>query len=377
MTQHDMNIANASRSSVRSDINSALEALATLSSGVTAPSTTFAYQFWADTGSSPAVLKQRNAANNAWIILGLLGDANNWAAYANNAQVIKSDSSGRIGVGKDPDAAYKFDINGVLNSTGNKIVGKTLAIDQQFNCRLERASATGLILNRCNGAQLFIDGSSETIPSAGVSVTNSGLAADTQYYTYAYMSSGTMTLEIVTTVPATSSTYGHQIKTGDATRSLVGQVYTDSSAQFVDTTAARLVSSYYNRQQKFLSWLNPSGVTTASSPWVDLVAGSSGQVQFLSWGDIFDTILNAVTIASVGTANAYAYLGIKIDSTVQGAPATNYSRIATTSAETMIVSAVRATTTLGRHTANLVVGAGSGSPTYPSTYTNLSGTVSG
>ena len=67
MAQHDQSIANGTGSAVRSDLNNALSALFTNSSGSTSPSTTVAYQFWADTNDN--VLKLRNAANNGWITL--------------------------------------------------------------------------------------------------------------------------------------------------------------------------------------------------------------------------------------------------------------------------------------------------------------------
>jgi hypothetical protein len=65
MAQHDYDIANADGATVRADLNSVLEAVATLNSGATAPSTTFANMWWADTANT--ILKRRNAANNAWI----------------------------------------------------------------------------------------------------------------------------------------------------------------------------------------------------------------------------------------------------------------------------------------------------------------------
>jgi hypothetical protein len=65
MSQHDMNIANADGATVRADLNNALAALVSQSSGATAPSTTFAYMWWADT--TTGILKRRNAANSAWI----------------------------------------------------------------------------------------------------------------------------------------------------------------------------------------------------------------------------------------------------------------------------------------------------------------------
>ena len=69
MATHDYIISNASGAAVRADLNNALAAIATNNSSATAPATTYAYQWWADTGSSPTVMKLRNAANSAWITL--------------------------------------------------------------------------------------------------------------------------------------------------------------------------------------------------------------------------------------------------------------------------------------------------------------------
>ena len=64
--QHDYIISNQSGSGFRSDLNSALSAIATQNSGSTAPSTTYAYQMWADSASG--LLYRRNAANSGWIL---------------------------------------------------------------------------------------------------------------------------------------------------------------------------------------------------------------------------------------------------------------------------------------------------------------------
>lgn len=71
--QHDQVIGNADGATVRADINNALAALFSLSSGNSAPSTTVAYQLWADTTNG--VLKSRNAANTGWIVRGSLAEA--------------------------------------------------------------------------------------------------------------------------------------------------------------------------------------------------------------------------------------------------------------------------------------------------------------
>lgn len=72
MSQNDFVVANAPGSTVRADINSALQALATLSSGASAPSTTYAHQLWADT--TVGALKRRNAANSGWIVVRTLDE---------------------------------------------------------------------------------------------------------------------------------------------------------------------------------------------------------------------------------------------------------------------------------------------------------------
>tara|TARA_R100001594_G_scaffold20564_2_gene39982 strand:+ start:94 stop:1221 length:1128 start_codon:yes stop_codon:yes gene_type:complete len=67
MSTHDYVIANASGSSVRSDLNNALAAIVSNNSSSSEPSTTYAYMLWADTTNG--ILKIRNSANNAWVEL--------------------------------------------------------------------------------------------------------------------------------------------------------------------------------------------------------------------------------------------------------------------------------------------------------------------
>lgn len=74
MGTHDYVLNDAPGASFRADLNDALAAIVSQNSSATAPTTTYPYMFWADTGN--ALLKQRNAANSAWITLGSLGSAN-------------------------------------------------------------------------------------------------------------------------------------------------------------------------------------------------------------------------------------------------------------------------------------------------------------
>ena len=75
MAQHDYNIANQSGADFRADLNNALSAIATVNSGASEPSTTFAHQLWVDTSNN--VLKIRNAANSAFITTGVSITASN------------------------------------------------------------------------------------------------------------------------------------------------------------------------------------------------------------------------------------------------------------------------------------------------------------
>jgi hypothetical protein len=73
MSQDDLSLANAAGGVFRADLNANLQALGTLMSGPSAPSTTHQFMWWADTAND--LLKQRNAANSAWITKGTLSAA--------------------------------------------------------------------------------------------------------------------------------------------------------------------------------------------------------------------------------------------------------------------------------------------------------------
>ncbi|MGO4326727.1 phage tail protein [Cupriavidus sp. 2TAF22] len=74
MSQNDLVIDNQAGASFRADLNGALQAQASQQSGSSAPTTTYPYQFWADTGAG--LMRMRNAGNTAWVTIGLLGVQN-------------------------------------------------------------------------------------------------------------------------------------------------------------------------------------------------------------------------------------------------------------------------------------------------------------
>ena len=62
MAQHDYVIANQTFPSYRNDHNNSLSAVVSKNSGTSAPSTTYAYQWWYD--STNDILKIRNGTIN-------------------------------------------------------------------------------------------------------------------------------------------------------------------------------------------------------------------------------------------------------------------------------------------------------------------------
>lgn len=284
---------------------------------------------------------------------------------------IELDANGR------PPAPIWFDgeTKFVVTTSADVAVGPTYdnanlnvpASQQIGQCRLNWSSTSLVKLERYDGRYLFINGAWSEIPSSGVSLAIGSLSASTRYYVYAYLDAGTMTLEAVSTAPAQDSTYGHQIKTGDATRTLVGMVAPNGSTAFEDSATFRGVLSYFNRIPLKLYIL--AGALTSASAYP---ASTVVNVKTLSWGD-YD--ISASSTVSNSTTNP-AYLGINIDSTtysggyVQGA--------ANDTAQLTARALVTSGATVGLLTATLYAGiSGGGTATYATGYTYIIGTVRG
>lgn len=157
---------------------------------------------------------------------------------------------------------------------GNPIYGQ---------CILDKVS-TNLVLSPCNGNLLTINGVAYEIPDAGVSLSAAAVS-DGVKYIYAYMNSGTMTLEASTTARATSTTAGNkgtQIKSGDDSRTLVGAAYCQSNAWY-DRNDARHVLSWFNRRDiTGRAWLTTNRTVAAVGPQE---IHTEARVYFICWAD--------------------------------------------------------------------------------------------
>jgi hypothetical protein len=193
-----------------------------------------------------------------------------------------------------------------------------LLIPPATQCQLDITGAN-LLMSRYGGSYLTINGVQEIIPAAGVQLAPTGTAVSTRYFIYAFMNAGTMTLEFSTTVPVADTTTGVQIKTSDATRTLVGQARTTSGGAWANTNTQRFVISYYNRRNLVLG-PKPLAVPlgTFSNGTYIALAGGVTLMEFLSWGDEgvhFDfsgamstnVSNNTKTMISLDAANTDAY----------------------------------------------------------------------
>lgn len=269
------------------------------------------------TGASDADTALKNLISAATALSGTIDGTDSLALYnTSNAVGAKITVTNFLTVvntltadaSPDPTADYVMTYDASA-SAAKKVLVQDIAPGQQAGqCRLNYTSSTVLTLSRFNGKHLFINGAWYAIPSAGVTLGNGGLSASTRYYVYAYMSGGTMTLEASTTIYAQDSTTGVMVKSGDSTRTLVGQFQTTAGSIFYDANPVRLVSSYFNRRPKEVVYHNSAAGFTSTS--LTAFDGTSVQGSALFWGD--EAINITCSLAAYNTAGTTAYFAALI-----------------------------------------------------------------
>lgn len=188
-----------------------------------------------------------------------------------------------------------------------------------FNCRLAFISTTQIALQRCRGANLPLVTNGvwrdRQIPSAGVTLGNGGLAANTTYYVYAFWNGSAIALEASTTGHAEDADTGIECKSGDSTRLLVGLIRTEAGSTFQDSDSVRYVLSYFCRRVLRGSTEHAADVATSSTSFVELAIAR--RVLFLNWGD--ESVSGEVqSHVSNSGANGSSLLQVAFDGTVLG-----------------------------------------------------------
>ncbi len=181
-------------------------------------------------------------------------------------------------------------------------------------CRFLYSSTTACILMPYNGNGLIINGRQYRIPAAGVTLSNSGLAANTVYLVFARDDgAGGIALEARSGVSHVTHTDGVEILSGDAGRTLVGMVATVAAGAFAFTAVNRRVASWFNRRTVGLFEVNtPSN--TASTSYVQLTTG----VNALMWAGDVAALDAAGVVYPTSAPNVGAYLTLNVNGTVVG-----------------------------------------------------------
>lgn len=179
-------------------------------------------------------------------------------------------------------------------------------------CRLTKSGAN-LLLSRYNGDKLAFPAGYASIPAAGITLAPTALAVDTVFNIYAVQTAGAVSsLEASTTAHSQDTTTGIEIKTGDATRVLVGKARTITGPAWQDTAAQRFVISWYNRRPLSTSAAFTTTRTTASPTLTEV--NTEIRNEFLVWGD---AAITAVISGGVfnNTNGAQINSAIAVDST--------------------------------------------------------------
>ncbi len=147
--------------------------------------------------------------------------------------------------------------------------------------------------------------------STPVTLSNSGLSADTLYYIYVFDNSNTLTLEASTTGHEQDAAFGVRVKSGDRTRTLVGMVQVLSSG-FADHASGRLTATWFGRRLREAHAVGGLGSgTTTSTAYVSL--GIESVVGVVTWGGEELTCTSGGGDIQNNTAGGFVFVACAVD----------------------------------------------------------------
>lgn len=188
------------------------------------------------------------------------------------------------------------------------------AIGAYGQCQLIKSGAN-LQLNPKNGNLLTINGIAEKIPATPPTLAPTGLPATTLEYIYAYMNGAVMTLEASPTGHSADATTGMEIKTGDATRTLVGMAYIKTAATFADSASQRLTRSWFNDPGVATSVVLLANTSQSNTSYAE--PSSTIRNEMAVWSTDALVVVLSGTVSSNGLGNS-VYTAIALDSTNNG-----------------------------------------------------------
>lgn len=202
-----------------------------------------------------------------------------------------------------------------------------------LNGQLTWTSSTVVTLLPSKGNIItFPSGLTAKIPSVGIAstvtsaylngVATQPLVASTLYYAYLW-NQGTQTvpnfvIDWSTTGHATDANSGIEIKSGDATRVLIGMAYPQAGPIFADSASSRLVATWVNRRPRLLSNSFTTTRSTTSGTYVEI--SSEIRCNLLTWGDAMHADFAGSTFSPSATTGSIS-TSISVDGAASNQPA--------------------------------------------------------
>ena len=172
MSNADYVLANQSGAAFRAELNAILGAVTSNNSSSSEPSAMFAYMWWVDT--TTGLLKQRNAANNAWVSHGVLATANLGHAVLADAQTFTGAQRGEI-TGLTDAASIATDLalsnNFSVTLAGNRtLANPTNTVAGQSGSIFITQDGTGFRTLAYGSYFKFVGGTAPTLSTAAAAI---------------------------------------------------------------------------------------------------------------------------------------------------------------------------------------------------------------
>jgi hypothetical protein len=282
VAQHDYIISNQSGAAFRADLNNGLAAIVSQNSGAAQPSTTYAYQWWADT--TTGLLKIRNAANSAWVTIGTLADAN---------LGLLSLAGGTL-------------TGAVLADDAGTAALPAIAFDGDPNTGIFRKGADQLGLSAGGTERGFIDSNGVTIQAQG----DLRLADSDSSNWVALHAPTTVASNITLTVPSTVGSADQALVTDGS-----GALSFASRSRLVRSTAVATTSGTSIDFTSIPSWVRRitvvfTSVSTAGTSPVQIQIGDSGGVETTGYTGTAVAVTSANSLQIQSYTSGAVFIGL-------------------------------------------------------------------
>jgi hypothetical protein len=192
MSQHDLIIDNGPGLGVRTDIQAALQALASTSLGPTEPTPSYAGQLWLDTsGGGNGILKQRNLSNAGWIAL-------NTTAFAMPSGSVVASVIGTYKASANITTVIPQDDTIPQVSEGTEIISVSItpkSTTNKLRCRFQGSASGSLVVGMA--AAIFVNGAANAVAAnLAVNPVASGQAIITVEYEFVPGATSVQTISV-------------------------------------------------------------------------------------------------------------------------------------------------------------------------------------